>query len=242
MTRSYTKQEVIKYLKKYIDNPKKRLPKLYKATFIRHYGETSGIKDKKERYYDVVAHFLINQVNIVELFKNNIKKISRHERGKKYKVEGHSKLNIEEKKKILSNENANEKLIARCLLEKNIEQIGEIIDYEIPIKNRLHQPIGAIDLLSYKDGMISLIEFKKPSNEETLLRAILEISTYCEHIKEIDELKNDFGYLNANVQKVVLIFNQSFLHKQLESESIRKLAEKLDVKIITIDRNILECP
>jgi len=232
----HTEQEVINSLKEYIDDPRKMLPLLYKAPFITRYGETLHTKKK---YYDIVADYLLKEIDIIDLFEKNIIKISRREKGKSYNA-GHPKLKIEEKKRILKNKNAGEDEIAKCLFGDEIEQIGKIIDYQIPIANEESQSVGVVDMLSYKDNILSLIEFKKQNNKETLLRAILEIYTYYQHIKHIEELKEDFCYPNADIQNVVLIFKDSFLDKQTVSDNIKMLAEKFKVKIISIEPNILE--
>jgi len=71
------------------------------------------------------------------------------------------------------------KLFAHSKLKNNFrDSIGEILDYEYPLKNDGNVEFGKVDLVSYRNGSIILIEGKTHRNPETLLRTILEIKTY----------------------------------------------------------------
>jgi hypothetical protein len=81
-----------------------------------------------------------------------------------------------------------EELFAKSLYGYKFDDLGEIIDYQMPIYDKKY---GAIDLLAYNDdGVLSLIELKREYNTETMLRAILEICTYFLQI-DIEKLKNE---------------------------------------------------
>ena len=65
--------------------------------------------------------------------------------------------------------------------------IGEIIDYQTPLKNRRSDIAGKIDLLSYDGTYLRVLELKKPDSDESMLRCVLEGYTYmktldCEKI------------------------------------------------------------
>lgn len=78
----------------------------------------------------------------------------------------------------------NEKLLAIALYNsKKSYCLGEIFDYEVPIKEKRTDKYGRIDLVSTDavNRSVKLIELKiKPKNKngETLLRALLEVYTY----------------------------------------------------------------
>lgn len=78
----------------------------------------------------------------------------------------------------------NEKLLAIALYNsKKSYCLGEIFDYEVPMKEKQTDKYGRIDLVSTDavNHSVKLIELKiKPKNKksETLLRALLEIYTY----------------------------------------------------------------
>jgi len=83
-----------------------------------------------------------------------------------------------------------EKLLAIALYNSKQDYcLGEILDYEVPIKEKQKDKYGRIDLVS-KDTLnrsVKLIELKikpKDKNGETLLRALLEIYTYYKLISD----------------------------------------------------------
>ena len=112
--------------------------------------------------------------------------------GKTYKVAGHKPQN--EKNEALTREKPlDEEWLAKSLLLENFEHIGEIIDFQVPIKEKDTDSAGKVDLLAYnkQTKRLSLIELKRETNEETMLRAILEISIYFCQINR-ETLKEDF--------------------------------------------------
>ena len=144
--------------------------------------------------------------------------------------------------------------------------LGFIRDYQNPIcrKSDNHDKkktnsdstsdnTGKIDLISVsaKNKEIYLLELKRKSNEETLLRAVCEIYTYYKQIKKenlVNELAGDKRItdcgINAkdfNVVPAVLIFKNSRQHWQYKSEHFRKvrqLIEKLKIKVFVISAHI----
>lgn len=61
------------------------------------------------------------------------------------------------------------------------ENIGKIVEFQIPLKYRNdidNKGIGKIDLISRKDKNIYLIELKKHGSTESLKRAVIEIFLY----------------------------------------------------------------
>lgn len=53
-------------------------------------------------------------------------------------------------------------------------QIGKILDYQTPLKDRQKDKIGKIDLLAYDGDTLRILELKRPSTGETMLRCVLE--------------------------------------------------------------------
>lgn len=97
-----------------------------------------------------------------------------------------------------------EKLLAIALYNsKQAYCLGEIFDYEVPIKETSNDKYGRVDLVS-KDALnhsVKLIELKiKPKNKngETLLRSLLEIYTYYKLISDsYDKFLKDYN-LSSN--------------------------------------------
>lgn len=77
----------------------------------------------------------------------------------------------------------NEQNLAKLLyLNDFLPELDNIIDYQVPLRGKLSDKIGAIDLVSYSEDRkrFSLIELKyNPSGSiESLLRCVLEVYTY----------------------------------------------------------------
>ena len=73
--------------------------------------------------------------------------------------------------------------------------MGNIIDYQVPLKGKQSDKIGKIDLVGYSEQnrRFSLIELKyHPSgSQETLLRCVLELYTYYKFLDK-ERFKADF--------------------------------------------------
>ena len=123
---------------------------------------------------------------------------------------------------------------------------GYIVDYQTPItRDSSTTGYGKIDLISISDKKQKnyLLELKRSNSEETLLRAVCEIYTYFKQIQPdnlIKELPNNYDFVPA-----VLVFENSFQHKQYEFEkfynnipnpyaNVKELMKKLGVKMFII--------
>lgn len=90
--------------------------------------------------------------------------------------------------------NRGEERLALDLYGQYIHGLGEIVEYQMPLKDkRSNKGVGKIDLVAYQedDPALVLLELKRPGSDETLLRAALEIFTYSKLINQQD-LKVDF--------------------------------------------------
>lgn len=236
MGKIFSEKEISDFLKNNIT--KKKLRFLYKNNHV--YKTVPVYENNKnkiiEKYqYDYIAEWLIKN-NVEELFKKNINKIKRETT---YKTPGHENI-TERRKKQLSEENLSEPLLAQKLYFENnyLNELGNIIDYETPIKNKRDEEnkgIGKIDLLSYNknEKLLTIIELKKKTNEETMLRAILEISTYYQLIYENKFIEDFKKTVKKPIKKAILIFKDSYLHKQYKGK-IKELAKVLNVKVYTL--------
>ena len=84
---------------------------------------------------------------------------------------------------------------------------GRIFDYEFPLNSVRSDKLGKIDLLSYNDAndVLYLVEAKRPheSSSESLLRAVLEIQTYYQVLK--DSFADPTSYLRHRLKKIMQI-------------------------------------
>lgn len=172
---AYTKKETIDK----VNNEILTIETLYKSDCIKWTGTTS---DSDERYTEVISNELLKNLSVFD----SIKKITRTE---SYKTENHCDVSFNH-----CTSNRNEPIFAKRLVGLNLDGLGKIVDYEIPLKDKSNDGVGKIDLISYEENeaILRLIELKFVGNKETLLRAILEIYTY---LKVVDgkKLQKDFS-------------------------------------------------
>ena len=119
-------------------------------------------------------------------------------------------------------------------------EIGRVIDYQTPLKNKQDDSVGKIDLLFNKGKNLLVVELKKRDSDETLLRCALEAYTYT-RVVDKKKLASDFGFgddaANVTVEPCVLVFSSNAQVNQLLNPAytdVRTLIEKLKVKVFTI--------
>jgi len=221
-----TEQEIINLLNGDIESG--NLSKLYDQEYINYSGNPSD--NKNILYSDIIAKQLIERLF---LFNNgHIEKIERKNYG--------NGLYIQEDHKRIGNEAKNlpyntEPQFAKYIYNSELQYLGKIIDFEIPIGDR---SLGAVDLLAYNGEILSLVELKGNNSDETMLRAILEICTYDCQINKIQlekELKENNMCQNIKrIKKAILISETSPLYKHYkETKLVSNLAQKLEIDIFT---------
>lgn len=134
---------------------------------------------------------------------------------------------IDESERKVKNNYYHEKIALRRLYahsqqSNDLPILGKIIDYEFPLSLDSDSGVGEIDLISYaKDSnTIFLIEGKTSNNNETILRAILEIETYSRILlNQKDSKPSDYflryfkekdisiDFDTVKFEKVILFFN-----------------------------------
>jgi hypothetical protein len=219
----YTKQEIIESLEKGI----KDMPTLYKTD--KKHNPYINYKEKVEGHpcYDVIAEYLLE--NHIE---NLLGSIPEKKRTLVYRQESHF---IEGEKK--------EKILAHSLQKTTFNDIGEILDYEIPLRiDDNDGDVGDIDMLTYNcdKKQYSIIELKLKWNEDSLLHAILQICTYYRQVNKEKLFAEYKKHSDKDIQKVVFIFKGSRQYEDLQSKKMQKLAKLLDVKILILDAKFAE--
>lgn len=169
----YTEKEIIEICEKEMQNPST----FYQADVVNYLGKTT---DTDVFYNEVVAGFVCDHLSE---FVGGIKKITRTAT---YKTASHTGEHI-------PNDLRKEEQIAVELFnQKHFDYIGDIIDYQTPLKNTSKDAAGKIDLISYDGETLYILELKKPDSTETMLRCVLEGFTYMT-TANTEKLLSDFG-------------------------------------------------
>lgn len=168
---SYTKQCIIKKCEKAFLDRKT----FYNQPFINYNGKTA---DTNEYYTEVIASFLLDHL---DEYVNGIPQITREA---SYKTPTHTG-------KVAASTPREEEKIAIEMFNQSqagctYDYIGDIIDYQTPLKNKRTDCAGKIDLLAYDGKCLRILELKKPFSDETMLRCVLEGYTY---LKTVDTIK-----------------------------------------------------
>lgn len=230
MANGYKKEEIIKKLQ----DSSKDMSTLYTQTFINYTGKTT---DTKEKYTEVIAEWLLNNIDL--LYK--IKKITRLS---SYKVDTHDG-------KYTPRPNPSEEIIAMDIFNQgSLNILGKILDYQTPLKNEQDDKAGKIDIVSYNKDIktVYLLELKKEDSKEdekkdkkeTMLRCVLEIFTYSKTLDK-DKFLEDFNLpKDTKIKASPLVFFNSFQHKEMvdgNNKFLKQLMDKLDIEPFYITKN-----
>lgn len=222
MAKGYIKDEIINKLENLKD-----ISTLYKEDFINYRGDTI---DTKEKYTEVIAEWLIKNFNLFD----NIKKITRQS---SYKVDTHDGKH--------NNQNSNrlEEIMAiEIFNQKSLNILGKVIDYQTPLKDKLGDEAGKIDIVSYdKDNkIVYLLELKREDSKETMLRCVLEIFTYSKTLDK-DKFLEDFNLpKDTKIKASPLVFFNGSQYKEMvegDNKYLKDLIKKLEIELFYISKN-----
>ena len=177
----YSKKQIIEMCKE-ID-----ISQLYNLDAVNY---LSAVKEDTELCNEVVAEWVLKNIK-------KIKKIKMFISNKSYFVSSHNGILTSNER--LNPSNREEEILAKNMHRRYYEPIGEIIDYQIPLKDYLKENkdshLGKIDLLSVNENTkkIHIIELKKFGSKETMLRCILEGLTYYYNLNK-SKLKEDYAW------------------------------------------------
>lgn len=219
----YSKEEIISKCQQAFGDIKT----FYKQLFINYNGKT---EDTDELYTEVIAEFLCN--NLSE-FVEGIPQITREA---PYRTKGHDGI-------FDADTPREEERIAMELFNQSqrgfmYNHIGDIIDYQTPLKNRRSDVAGKIDLLSYDGSTLYILELKKPDSEESMLRCVLEGFTYMQTVDK-DKLLTDFALpVDTTIKASPFVFKNGIQHQQMQEKrpQLFKLMQLLDSKPYYIEK------
>ncbi len=169
---SYTRDQIILRLNKLSAD----MSLLYNDDCINYTSKTS---DTKEYYTEVIAEWLLAHIELLDEIKTITRKSS-------YRVAGHDGIPDN------PDSNRTEELTAMAIMRQGeLPLVGQVLDYQTPLKNKKTDKAGKIDLIAYDGTTLRILELKKPTSEETMLRCVLEGYTYLETVDK-SKLLADF--------------------------------------------------
>lgn len=214
----YTREKICSDCEKAFENKST----FYKQNFINYRGKTT---DTKEYYTEVIAEFLCERID------EYVRGITCISRKSSYKTEGHE--GVHKDNTIRKEEKIAMEIFQQSRDHGAFELIGDILDYQTPMKSTAKNEVGKIDLLSFDGQVMRILELKKQDSQETMLRCVLEGFTYMK-TADCEKLISDFGYdpLKVTVEASPFVFYGSEQHKEMTQERpyLRKLMQLLNSK------------
>lgn len=196
--RYYTSADIIDKCVEAIRKPET----FYSQGFINYRSRTT---DNNRLCTEIIAEFLLAEENFKML--NDIAPQSRTAVGKKYNMGyrgEYPEFANHDSEKIIAID-----LYNQCREQGPFDYIGEIIDYQTPLKTKRKDSYGEIDLLSVdeKEKIVYLLELKKKNAKvpETMLRCALEVFTYYKVVDKNNLLK-EFGKEGYDIRISPLVF------------------------------------
>lgn len=219
----YTRQEIIDKCKLAVSD----ISSFYKADFINYRGKTS---DTKEYYTEVVSEYVCDNIYLLD----SIRQIKRET---SYKTLGHDG-NYSASSNRLEEVTAMQ-MFKQCKEGTEYDYIGQIIDYQTPLKNQKKDDAGKIDLLSVRENKVFILELKKEDSTETMLRCVLEGYTYLKTVCA-EKLISDFKL--SGIQEICaapLVFKGMSQWKEMQEKRphISKLIKITGCKPYYIHKN-----
>ncbi|MBR5156377.1 MAG: hypothetical protein IKW59_01255 [Clostridia bacterium] len=213
----YTRQDIINKCTQALKNVKI----FYQQPFINYGGKTT---DTNEYYTEVIAEFLIDNL---DEYINGIPKITRESSYKTLTHTGEYDETTPREEEKIAMEMFNQ---SKDGTPYNL--IGNIIDYQTPLKNKRTDIAGKIDLLSYDGNCLRVLELKKPFSDETMLRCVLEGYTYLKTVDTAKLLDNFELPANTKVVACPFVFKYGKQYQEMleKRPHLYKLMEMLEIK------------
>jgi hypothetical protein len=216
---AYTRKQIIERISAGLENP----ATLYRADVLNY----KGVSADGERYTEIAAQELLNrfaQIVIPVIHRDN------------YKTDSHAELAQGEKPEI---SNRSEEWTAKKFYGKVFAKLGEILDYQTPLKGVKDDDVGKIDLLSYNadERTAYILELKRQDSTETLLRCVLEAVAYWGAVDK-ERLLKSFGLPDdTELRKAVLVYegSQPYRDFQQSDTAVRQLMRELGVDFFALN-------
>jgi hypothetical protein len=191
----------------------------YQAKVVNYRGKTS---DTDEYYSEVVAKFVLDNL---EEFKAKIPIIMRKQ---PYRSDNRTGVFQEDSNRV--EEITAIKIFNYSKTGHKYDFIGEIIDYQTPLKSKRGDAAGKIDLLSYDGRVLRILELKKPDSEETMLRCVLEGYTYMKTV-DGEKLLGEWKFPeDTTIKASPFVFRNGAQHQEMmeNRKYLKQLMKELD--------------
>lgn len=248
----YSRKQIEKEIRECIENVDIGC-ELYNHKMVKASGSTYK-KDGEQWYTEIISQMLLEDQ---ELFKKWNASLERHKslltfkEGLGYYCEDHA---IVVGADILVPESPREEeWLAKRLIGRDFRSIGKLFDYQIPLKRDDTNKVkaGKIDLVSWKTDVLYIVELKRASSVETLLRCVLEAYTYAKSIygrKFIEDLRvrGEYKAENMRIVPCVMVFNGSKPGEEYcqmvkgNRPWIEKLVKQLGVEFCILEDKVFE--
>lgn len=213
---AYTRQEILSICEERFADIKT----FYQANMVNYRGKTS---DTKEYYTEVIAEFICNNI---DLYTKSILTVTRQASYKtaSHKGEYSPESNRDEEKiaiRIFNQSNKNDHIF---------DLIGEVIDYQTPLKSVRKDVGGKVDLIAYDGSILRILELKKPDNKESMLRCVLEGYTYKKTL-DLSKFISDFNLpSDTRIKASPLVFWGGIKYQEMQQNRkwLKQLMEILD--------------
>lgn len=189
----------------------------YKGACINYRGKTS---DTKEYYTEVIAEWLLKNLDLLEQIKT-LTRCSSYSEGNRTGIPTNP------------DSSRTEELIAMAMKkQKNLSLIGRVLDYQVPLKNVRSDKAGKIDILTYDNTTLRILELKKKESKETMLRCVLEGYTYMRMVDKTKLLKDFNLPATTVVEACPFVFRNSCQWKEMQQDrpNLKRLMVALNSK------------
>lgn len=192
----------------------------YQQPFLNWIGVTS---DTDEPYSEVTAAYLLKHLDLLE----QISCVGRES----YLVNHTPSPDAEDYQGPRK-----EEYLAQALIGTTLNGLGEILQYQVPLKKRAKdEGVGKIDLVSLKESKLYVIELKTAVSKETVLRCAMEAVTYCRQANQ-EQLMKD--YRATEIIPAVLVGKGGAQETELQEkpENLTRLLRTLGVEVFFLTK------
>ena len=211
MAQTYSKEILLEKINVAVQN----MDTFYQQEFLNWAGKTLN---DKILYSEVTAAYLLDHPELLD----QISCVGRES----YLVSHTSSPNAEDYQGTRKEEH-----LAQALKGKTLDGLGEIKEYQVPLKRSAKdEGVGKIDLVSLNGSKLYVIELKIDTSKETLLRCAMEVVTYC-HQANRKQLMKD--YHATEIIPAVLVGKEGTQEAELREKpaNLIKLLKQLRVEV-----------